>query len=125
MHVVWEKLSSLNHICLSSQQDGPILVSRLLGQMMKSDKYGERRGAAFGLAGVVKGFGISCLKKYGIVSALHEGLTDRCSLYFLSISAAINLLPNVVAQSATMHCSIVFSVAFIFEKTWHVNYFSW
>lgn len=44
---------------------------------MKSDKYGERRGAAFGLAGVVKGFGISCLKKYGIVTLLQEGLVDR------------------------------------------------
>jgi hypothetical protein len=44
---------------------------------MKSDKYGERRGAAFGLAGVVKGFGISCLKKYGIVAVLQEGLVDR------------------------------------------------
>lgn len=44
---------------------------------MKSDKYGERRGAAFGLAGVVKGFGISSLKKYGIVAVLQEGLLDR------------------------------------------------
>jgi len=44
---------------------------------MKSDKYGERRGAAFGLAGVVKGFRISCLKKYGIVVALREALEDR------------------------------------------------
>lgn len=44
---------------------------------MKSDKYGERRGAAFGLAGVVKGFGISSLKKYGIISVLKEGLADR------------------------------------------------
>lgn len=44
---------------------------------MKSDKYGERRGAAFGLAGVVKGFGIPSLKKYGIVNILREALVDR------------------------------------------------
>lgn len=44
---------------------------------MKSDKYGERRGAAFGLAGVVKGFGISCLKKYNVMTALRDGLSDR------------------------------------------------
>ncbi|KAK4356440.1 hypothetical protein RND71_025411 [Anisodus tanguticus] len=60
-------------------EDAPSLVSRLLDQLMKSDKYGERRGAAFGLAGVVKGFGIVCLKKYGIVAALHEGFADRNS----------------------------------------------
>ncbi|RXH82519.1 hypothetical protein DVH24_036860 [Malus domestica] len=59
--------------------DGPALVLRLLDKLMKSDKYGERRGAAFGLAGVVKGFGISCLKKYGIVARLQEGLVDRNS----------------------------------------------
>lgn len=56
---------------------------------MKSDKYGERRGAAYGLAGVVKGFGISCLKKYGIVTVLRESLTDRFVFHFHSI----NLFP--------------------------------
>ncbi|KAF8392098.1 hypothetical protein HHK36_022440 [Tetracentron sinense] len=66
-------LSPLMH---SKQEDAQALVSRLLDQLMRSDKYGERRGAAFGLAGVVKGFGISCLKKYGIVSVLWEGLED-------------------------------------------------
>ncbi|KAL2941260.1 Protein ILITYHIA [Bienertia sinuspersici] len=71
--------SCLSPLMPSKVQDGPVLVSRLLGQMMKSDKYGERRGAAFGLAGVVKGFGISSLKKFAIVSALREGLTDRNS----------------------------------------------
>lgn len=53
---------------------------------MKSDKYGERRGAAFGLAGLVKGFGISCLKKYGIVAALHEGFADRLVFWHVSIT---------------------------------------
>jgi hypothetical protein len=47
---------------------------------MKSDKYGERRGAAFGLAGVVMGFGISSLKKYGLIVTLQEALIDRYSL---------------------------------------------
>lgn len=57
---------------------------------MKSDKYGERRGAAFGLAGVVKGFGISSLKKYEIINVLREGLVDRLVIsnrsYFLRTS---------------------------------------
>ena len=44
---------------------------------MKSEKYGERRGAAFGLAGVVKGFGITSLKKYGIVSVIRDAFADR------------------------------------------------
>jgi hypothetical protein len=45
--------------------------------MMKCEKYGERRGAAFGLAGVVKGFRITSLKKYGIAATLQQALADR------------------------------------------------
>ncbi|VFQ92643.1 unnamed protein product [Cuscuta campestris] len=71
--------SCLSPLMQSKQEDAPGLISRLLDKLMKSDKYGERRGAAFGLAGVVKGFRISCLKKYGIVKALHEGFLDRNS----------------------------------------------
>ena len=44
---------------------------------MQSDKYGERRGAAFGLAGVVKGLGLSSLKKYGVMDALKAG-AEQC-----------------------------------------------
>ncbi|CAK7341235.1 unnamed protein product [Dovyalis caffra] len=69
----------LSPLMQSKQDDAPALVSRLLDQLMKSDKYGERRGAAFGLAGVVKGFGISCLKKYGVAAAIMESLADRSS----------------------------------------------
>ncbi|KAK6915301.1 hypothetical protein RJ641_020418 [Dillenia turbinata] len=71
--------SCLSPLMQSKQEDASSLVARLLDQLMKSDKYGERRGAAFGLAGVVKGFGITSLKKHGIVAALQDGLTDRNS----------------------------------------------
>ncbi|KAK7285862.1 hypothetical protein RJT34_20645 [Clitoria ternatea] len=69
----------LSPLMQSKQDDAEALVKRLLDQMMKSEKYGERRGAAFGLAGLVKGFGISCLKKYRIVITLQEGLAERNS----------------------------------------------
>ncbi|KAJ1414656.1 TOG domain [Sesbania bispinosa] len=69
----------LSPLMPSKQDDAAALITRLLDQMMKSEKYGERRGAAFGLAGVVKGFGLSCLKKYRIVIILQEGLVERNS----------------------------------------------
>ncbi|KAK2659510.1 hypothetical protein Ddye_006043 [Dipteronia dyeriana] len=62
---------------LNKKDEAPTLVSKLLDKLMKSDKNGERRGAAFGLAGVVKGFGISCLEKYEIVITLKEAFVDR------------------------------------------------
>ncbi|XVF57046.1 hypothetical protein PTKIN_Ptkin06aG0171600 [Pterospermum kingtungense] len=69
----------LSPLMQSKQDDAAELVSRLLNQLMKSDKYGERRGAAFGLAGVVKGFGLSSLKKYGVITEIRESFTDRSS----------------------------------------------
>ncbi|RZC22442.1 Protein ILITYHIA isoform E [Glycine soja] len=69
----------LSPLMQSKQDDAAALFNRLMDQMMKSEKYGERRGAAFGLAGLVKGFGISCLKKYRIVITLQESLAERNS----------------------------------------------
>ncbi|KAE8731771.1 ILITYHIA isoform 3 [Hibiscus syriacus] len=71
--------SCLSPLMQSKQDDAAALVSRMLDQMMKSEKYGERRGAAFGLAGVVKGLGLSSLKKYGVVTVLRESFADRNS----------------------------------------------
>lgn len=66
--------------------------------MLKSEKYGERRGAAFGLAGVVKGFRISCLKKYGIVTVLRQSLTDRFFLDPLSMTCVFHSLKLALTQ---------------------------
>ena len=38
-----------------------------------------RRGAAFGLAGVVKGLGIAALRGYGVLDALRAGVEDKSS----------------------------------------------
>ncbi|KAJ1694352.1 hypothetical protein LUZ63_011050 [Rhynchospora breviuscula] len=67
----------LSPLMVSKEKEGQELVNRLTEKMLKSEKYGERRGAAFGLAGVVKGFRISCLKKYGIATVLRQSLMDR------------------------------------------------
>lgn len=92
------------------QEDAQALVSRLMNQLMKSDKYGERRGAAYGLAGVVKGFGISCLKKYGIVAELREGLMDRFGSSHFSDGLA-DLLSSLfyVNKNISLPLFIIFS----------------
>jgi hypothetical protein len=59
------------------QANAPALVARLLERLLKSDKYAERRGAAFGVAGLVKGLGISSLKQYGIMDTLKAGVEDK------------------------------------------------
>ncbi|KAJ3208838.1 translational activator of GCN4 [Dinochytrium kinnereticum] len=54
-----------------------VLVQRLLRQLFDSPKYGDRRGAAYGLAGVVRGRGIGSLKEFGIMSSLKDAVEDK------------------------------------------------
>ncbi|KAJ3153392.1 translational activator of GCN4 [Geranomyces michiganensis] len=60
-----------------NKQDSRRLVEKLLHQLYTSPKYGERRGAAYGLAGVVKGCGISALKEFSVMSSLREAVEDK------------------------------------------------
>ncbi|XP_069136043.1 stalled ribosome sensor GCN1-like [Argopecten irradians] len=59
------------------KQDAPELVQKLMQLLLESDKYGERRGAAYGLAGLVRGLGITSLKQLEIMSTLEEAVKDK------------------------------------------------
>ncbi|CAH1977085.1 unnamed protein product [Acanthoscelides obtectus] len=59
------------------KEDAPGLVNKLLHQLLKGDKYGERKGAAYGLAGLVKGMGILALKQHDIMTKLTEAIQDK------------------------------------------------
>ncbi|KAK9377986.1 armadillo-type protein [Kockiozyma suomiensis] len=65
---------------LAKRADGEKIskyVERLLNQLFAGNKYSERRGAAFGLAGLVKGVGISALADYDIIRSLSAALEDK------------------------------------------------
>ncbi|KAL6704150.1 translational activator of GCN4 [Coniothyrium glycines] len=53
----------------TSEQEVPNYVSQMMDQLF-SKKYASRRGAAYGLAGIVRGKGLSVLKEYRILSTL-------------------------------------------------------
>ncbi|XP_075232539.1 stalled ribosome sensor GCN1-like [Lycorma delicatula] len=59
------------------KEDAPALVQKLLRQLLESEKYGERKGAAYGLAGLVKGMGILVLKQLDIMSTLTNTIQDE------------------------------------------------
>ncbi|CAI2178661.1 6583_t:CDS:10, partial [Funneliformis geosporum] len=61
----------------SMKDNAPNLIKGLLDQLFHSEKYAERRGAAFGLAGVVKGTGISALKDCNVMTSLKEGVDNK------------------------------------------------
>ena len=52
-------------------------MDRLLDTLFGTESYAERRGAAFGLAGVVKGLGIPTLKSLGIMIKLQEAVESK------------------------------------------------
>ncbi|XP_069380401.1 stalled ribosome sensor GCN1 [Paralichthys olivaceus] len=59
------------------KEDAAGIVRNLLQLLLESDKYAERKGAAYGLAGLVKGLGILALKQQDIMSTLTDAIQDK------------------------------------------------
>ena len=55
----------------------PKLIEDLLKELVDAPKYGERRGAAYGLAGLMKGTGIAGILKFDLVDRLRSTLEDK------------------------------------------------
>ncbi|KAG6835384.1 hypothetical protein H0H93_001976 [Arthromyces matolae] len=53
------------------------LVDQLLDDLFNSAKYGTRRGAAYGLAAVLKGAGISGMKEFNVIARLRTANEDK------------------------------------------------
>lgn len=67
----------LPHLMPSIKDDANAIIKKLLNQLVKSEKYGERRGAAYGIAGVVKGLGILSLKQLDIMTKLTHHIQEK------------------------------------------------
>ncbi|EKM53603.1 uncharacterized protein PHACADRAFT_125439 [Phanerochaete carnosa HHB-10118-sp] len=68
--------------CLSplvKQMRTPVedLVNRLFDELLNGQKYAIRRGAAYGLAGVFKGAGISAMKDFNFIERLRAAAEDK------------------------------------------------
>jgi hypothetical protein len=53
------------------------LITQLLDELFNAPKYASRRGAAYGLAGVIKGLGISSMKEFDILAKLKAATEDK------------------------------------------------
>ncbi|EGO00628.1 hypothetical protein SERLA73DRAFT_71629 [Serpula lacrymans var. lacrymans S7.3] len=53
------------------------LVDRLFEELFDGPKYASRRGAAYGIAGVVKGMGINSMKEFNVLDRLHAATEDK------------------------------------------------
>jgi hypothetical protein len=61
----------------ASANKTPEYVHLVLDRLFNSKKYAARRGAAYGLAGIVHGKGISALREYRIMSTLKSGIENK------------------------------------------------
>lgn len=53
------------------------LVQRLIQKLLNSNNYGDRKGAAYGIAGIVKGLGILSLKQLDIMTSLTDAIQNK------------------------------------------------
>ena len=67
----------LPRLIQTSVQKTPEYIQYVLDQLLQSRKYAARRGAAYGLAGIVKGKGISALREYRIFSTLKSAIENK------------------------------------------------
>ncbi|KAL4880474.1 armadillo-type protein [Aspergillus karnatakaensis] len=63
-------------IRLAGEQSGQY-VQEMLDQLLQTKKYATQRGAAYGLAGIVKGRGISTLRQYRVMSHLQDASENK------------------------------------------------
>jgi hypothetical protein len=66
-YAVAECLPALVHLSSNKSSE---YVQMMLEELLHSKKYASRRGAAYGLAGIVNGIGIASLKEYRIMATL-------------------------------------------------------
>lgn len=59
------------------KDDAGGMIQKLLQLLLESDKYAERKGAAYGLAGLVKGLGILSLKQQEMMATLTDAIQDK------------------------------------------------
>uniref|UniRef100_A0A1I7UWW1 TOG domain-containing protein n=1 Tax=Caenorhabditis tropicalis TaxID=1561998 RepID=A0A1I7UWW1_9PELO len=61
------------------RQDAKDLVSKLQWTLFEADTYGERRGAAYGIAGLMKGMGIIALRDTDLLASIQKNMEDKKS----------------------------------------------
>ncbi|KTW28120.1 hypothetical protein T552_04138 [Pneumocystis carinii B80] len=68
---------SFSSLIKFSLEKVPNYIERLKEELFTSEKYAERKGAAYGLAGVIKGGGIELLEEYDIIETLKNAITNK------------------------------------------------
>ena len=74
---VSERLPPLIKILSSNKEEMQSMISKQLEYLKEADSFGKRKGAAFGLAGMVKGLGMAALKNYDVINVLKSYIEEK------------------------------------------------
>lgn len=55
----------------------PAILEKLMTQLLEHDNFGMRRGAAYGVSGVVKGLGVLALKQQSVIATLEAAIENK------------------------------------------------
>lgn len=61
----------------ASNQEASRYVKQMMDEMLQSKKYASRRGAAYGLAGIIKGRGIAALREFRVMPTLAGAVENK------------------------------------------------
>jgi len=64
-------------VTLMGEDRSAQLIDALFKTLFDAPKYAARRGAAYGLAGAIKGLGIGAMKRYGVIERLRVAGEDK------------------------------------------------
>jgi HEAT repeat protein len=64
---------------LKGQEAAGSLIEKLISQVLHGESYGERRGAAYGIAAMIKGLGVTTLKQHDIINRLRDACASATS----------------------------------------------
>ncbi|CAF0894416.1 unnamed protein product [Rotaria sordida] len=59
------------------KDEAGVYVQQLLNVLLQSEDYAEKKGAAYGLAGFIKGLGILAVKQYNVLNELTDAIQDK------------------------------------------------
>ncbi|XP_059061266.1 LOW QUALITY PROTEIN: stalled ribosome sensor GCN1 [Achroia grisella] len=59
------------------EEEVPAIMNKLMKQLLTAEKYGDRKGAAYGIAGIIKGLGILSLKQLDVMGKLTEAIQEK------------------------------------------------
>ncbi|KAI0980319.1 hypothetical protein GJ496_007225, partial [Pomphorhynchus laevis] len=69
--------NSISMLVPMIKENAITLIEKLFNIVFKSSNYAERKGASYGIAGIIKGLGVLCIKQLDIMNKIEVAIRDK------------------------------------------------